>query len=176
MSTPRPRWSKAEPAASYQLQTVDKLLIALLLLLALGCAVIVLIQPNLGFQLLALRTIHYWLSRASLAIALVMLGVAVYIGLIRHGDVTLMFRRAAYSMVAFIVLEALVGLTMYALIGARPYDEVHLIYGIGAILSLPFFIYVESTAKKRPAMGSYIWGFAILAAIIVRLYMTGAAG
>jgi len=160
----------------YKLTRLDKALIGWLALVALTCLIIVVMQPNLGFQLLALRTIHYWLSRASLAIALLLLAAAAYIGLHQHGDVTPMFRRFTFSMVGFIAIEALVGLTMYVFIGARPYDEVHLIYGAGALLSLPFFIYVEMTAKKRPSMGSYIWGFAILAAIMVRLYMTGAAG
>jgi hypothetical protein len=159
-----------------KLSTLDRALIGFMLLLAVVCLVLVLIQPNVGEQLLMLRTLHYWLSRIGLAIGLAMLCISVYIGLMRHGDVTPLFRRATYTIVAFMLIESLVGLAMYVLIGARPYDEVHLIYGMGAVLSLPFFIYVEVTAKKRPAMGSYIWGFAILAAIIVRLYMTGAAG
>jgi hypothetical protein len=159
-----------------QLNSIDKGLVGALLLLALACGALVLVQPDVAAQLLTLRSLHYWLSRASLVIALAMLGAAIYVGLVRHGDVTAIFRRATYSIVVFMLIEALVGLAMYTLIGARPYDEVHLIYGMGAVLSLPFFIYVETTAKKRPAMGSYIWGFSILTAIIVRLYMTGAAG
>jgi predicted neutral ceramidase superfamily lipid hydrolase len=159
-----------------KVSTLDKVLIGVMLLLAVACVVLVVIQPNLGEQLLTLRALHYWLSRIGLAVALAMLGAAVYIGLVKHGDVNVLFRSATYMMVAFMLIEALVGLAMYTLIGVRPYDEVHLIYGMGAVLSLPFFIYVEVTARKRPAMGSYIWGFTILAAIIVRLYMTGAAG
>src|SRR5215813_8999420 len=95
---------------------------------------------------------HYWLSRISFAIALVMLAIAAYIGLLRHGDVTPIFRRATYAIVGLMVFEALLGLAMYV-IGARPGEDVHLIYGAGAVLSLPFFIFVETTAKKRPAMG-----------------------
>jgi hypothetical protein len=161
---------------SLRLSALDKTLIGALILLALSSVIYVVLQPNLGFQLLALRTLHYWYSRIGLALALALLAWAVYVGLLRHKDVTVWFRRATYSIVAFMLLEALVGLAMYVFIGARPLDEVHLIYGMGAVLSLPFFIYVEVTAKKRPAMGSYIWGFTILAAIIIRLYMTGAAG
>lgn len=122
-----------------------------------------------------LRDWHYWLSRIGIIAGLVMLGIAIYIGLIRHGDVTRWFRRGVYAMVAFMVVESLIGLLMYAQ-GGRPYEEVHLIYGMGAVLALPFFIFVETTAKKRPAMGSYIWGFGIMTAIIVRTIMTGAAG
>jgi hypothetical protein len=115
---------------------------------------------------------HYWLSRISFGIALVMLAWAIYIGLIRHGDVTPIFRRTTYAIVGVMVFEALLGLAMYV-IGARPGQDVHLIYGAGTVLSLPFFIFVETTAKKRPAMGSYIWGFALLAGIIVRGIITG---
>jgi hypothetical protein len=116
---------------------------------------------------------HFFISRLSLVVALVMLGVAVTIGLIRHGDVTPVFRRATYAIVGLMVVELLLGVGMLAM-GGQPGQEVHLIYGFGATLSLPFFVYVETTARKRPAMGSYIWGFALLAAIVLRAIMTGA--
>lgn len=122
-----------------------------------------------------LHELHFHFSRAGLIIGLVMLGVGIYIGLIRHGDVTRTFRYGVYAMIGFMALQSLVGLAIYS-IGVRPYDEVHLIYGLGALLSLPFFVYVETTAKKRPAMGSYIWGFGLMVAIMVRLFMTGAVG
>jgi hypothetical protein len=119
-----------------------------------------------------LLSAHYWMSRIGFAMALLMFLVAVYIGLIRHGDVTPAFRRATYAVVAFVGLQFLAGLAMY-IIGGRPGEEVHLIYGLGAVLALPFFIYVETTARKRPAMGSYLWGFGLLAAIFIRAMMTG---
>lgn len=121
-----------------------------------------------------LKDSHYWLSRGGLVFGVVMLGLAIYIGLIRHEDVTRWFRRGVYGMTGFVAVEALIGLLMYVS-GGRPHDEVHLIYGMGALLALPFFIFVETTATKRPAMGSYIWGFALMAAIFVRSIMTGAA-
>lgn len=120
-----------------------------------------------------LHDVHYFLSRAGLVIGAVMFAVAFYIGIIRHGDVTRPFLLATYTTVALMGIAGLTGLIMYA-VGGRPYDPVHLIYGVGVMLSLPFFIYVERTAKKRPAMGSYLWGFALLAAIIVRSILTGA--
>lgn len=122
-----------------------------------------------------LRDAHYWLSRIGLLVGTAMFFIAIYIGLIRHGDVTRWFRRGVYAVTAFVAVECIIGLVMYAS-GGRPHDEVHLIYGIGALLALPFFIFVETTAKKRPAMGSYIWGFGLMAAIFVRAIMTGAAG
>lgn len=119
-----------------------------------------------------LRTVHYWVSRVGLAVATVMLGISVYIGLIKHGDVTPWFRRVTYTIMAFMTTQGLIGGIMW-LAGGRPGEEVHLIYGYGVVLSLPFFVFVEVTAKKRPAMGSYIWGFTMLAAIIVRTISTG---
>ena len=119
-----------------------------------------------------LRDLHYWLSRVGLGVGILMLFVAIYIGLIRHGDVTRWFRRATYAVTAFIGVECLIGLAMY-IVGARPGEEVHLIYGAGALLALPFFIFVETTAKKRPAMGSYIWAFSLMVAIFLRSIMTG---
>ncbi len=104
--------------------------------------------------------------------AVCMFALGLFIGLVRHGDVTKYYRRAVYIIAAVMVVQSLVGLTMY-LIGVRPYEEVHLIYGLGAVLALPFFIFVEVTAKKRPAMGSYMWGFAVLAGILIRGIMTG---
>ncbi len=117
---------------------------------------------------------HFWISRAALIIGLIMLVISIYIGLIRHGDVTRAFRTGVYAVTALMVVESALGLAMYA-VGGRPYEDVHLIYGAGAVLALPFFIFVETTAKKRPAMGSYIWGFGLMAAIILRAIMTGAA-
>lgn len=120
------------------------------------------------------RLVHYWISRVGLTVAAIMLGTAVYIGLIRHGDVTPWFRRITYTIMAFMIAQGLIGGAMW-LAGGRPGEEVHLIYGYGVVLSLPFFVFVEVTAKKRPAMGSYIWGFTMLAAIIVRTITTGPA-
>jgi len=121
-----------------------------------------------------MQELHNVLSRVGLLIGVVMFAAAFYIGIIRHGDVTRWFRAATYLVVALMGVSALTGLVMYAS-GGRPYDEVHIIYGAGAVLALPFFIFVEVTAKKRPAMGSYLWGFALMAAIIVRAIVTGGA-
>jgi heme A synthase len=120
-----------------------------------------------------LRDAHYWLSRIGLLAGVIMLVIAIYIGLIRHGDVTRWFRYGVYAITIVIAIECLIGLIMY-IQGGRPHDEVHIIYGVGALLALPFFVFVETTAKKRPAMGSYIWGFSLMVGIFVRAIMTGA--
>jgi heme A synthase len=117
---------------------------------------------------------HYWISRIGLVSAVVMFALGFFIGIIRKRDVTSWYRLATYLVAGTMAFQALIGLIMYA-IGLRPYEEVHLIYGLGSVLALPFFIFVEVTARKRPAMGSYIWGFAVLAGVLVRSILTGAA-
>jgi hypothetical protein len=97
------------------------------------------------------------------------------IGILRHSDVTRLYRLGVYIIGGSIAGQALIGLALYAM-GIRPYEEVHLIYGLGATLALPFFIFVEVTARKRPAMGSYLWGFAVLVGVLIRSFMTGAPG
>lgn len=148
-----------------------------LIILIVGFIILVIADSALRvpgiWPYLILHNLHYHLARFSLALALVMAALAVYIGIIRKGDVTPLFRRATYVIFMTTLIEALIGLSMYAFFSARPGQDVHLIYGMGTVLSLPFFIFVESTAKKRPAMGSYIWGFALLAGIILRSIMTG---
>lgn len=121
-----------------------------------------------------LTTIHYWISRVGLLVAVAMFVLGLFIGLIRRGDVTVYYRRAVYTVAGVMLAQTLLGLSMY-MIGGRPYEEVHLIYGLGAVLALPFFIFVEVTAKKRPAMGSYMWGFAVLVGILIRTILTGHA-
>lgn len=120
-----------------------------------------------------LLELHNHLGRFTLLIALLMFLLAIYIGLVRHADVTPYFLRGTYVVWGTMIAEALLGGVMYLLFNARPGQEAHLIYGAGAVLALPFFYYVERTAPKRPAMGSYLWGFALLAGIIVRCLATG---
>lgn len=121
-----------------------------------------------------LRQAHLIAGWASLIAGLVLGAIALYIGVVRHGDATPTFRRGVYAVFGLVAAQAALGVVMYA-VGGRPFEEVHLIYGLGALLSLPFFIYVERTASKRPAMGSYIWGGFLLAGIALRAIMTGMA-
>lgn len=122
-----------------------------------------------------LVTTHYWISRIGLVAAVAMFLIGFFIGVVRKRDVTPIYRRTVYLITGLMIIESLIGLLMYAA-GGRPYEEVHLIYGLGVVLALPFFIFVEVTAKKRPAMGSYLWGFAVLLGILIRSIMTGRAG
>ncbi|MCU0513854.1 MAG: hypothetical protein MUE40_14945 [Anaerolineae bacterium] len=120
-----------------------------------------------------LRHLHNHLGRFTLAVAVFMFGLSLYIGLVRRADVRPYFRRGVYLCVGMMLVEAAMGAVLYFALGARPRDEAHLIYGAGTVLALPFFIYVETTAPKRPALGSYMWGFGLLAGIIIRCLQTG---
>lgn len=120
-----------------------------------------------------LRGVHYQLSRYGLVVGVGMLALAVYTGIIRKGDVTPWFRRGSYVIFGTMLIQALIGMVMLYIFGVEPGAPEHLIYGFGTVLTLPFFIFVETTAKKRPAMGSYIWGFALLLGVIIRAISTG---
>jgi hypothetical protein len=123
-----------------------------------------------------LRAVHFQLSRYGLAVGLLMLAIAIVIGLVRKGDVTPWFRRGVYVVVGTMLIQAIIGAVMMWGLGGQPGAPEHIIYGMGAVLALPFFIFVETTAAKRPAMGSYIWGFALLLGVLIRSIGTGPAG
>ena len=164
---PRPTrgWTKALT------QRERRLVAGLALALLLFCALVLATNATLTIWLQA-RAVHDQLGRAGLALALLMTARAVRVGILRKGDVTPLFRAATYVIVGTMLLQALLGLLLYAR-GLRPSQEVHLIYGMAAVLALPFFIFVELTARKRPAMGSYIWGFGLLTGILLRNILTG---
>ena len=152
-------------------QRERRLVTGLALALLLFCALVLATNATLTIWLQG-RALHNQLGRAGLALALLMTAQAARVGLLRKGDVTPLFRAATYVIVGTMLLQALLGLLLYAR-GLRPSQEVHLIYGMAAVLALPFFIFVELTARKRPAMGSYIWGFGLLTGILLRNILTG---
>lgn len=119
-----------------------------------------------------LRALHRELGRLWLGVALVMALAGSYIGLLRRGDVRPWYRRLTYAITLWIAAQGLLGAALWFL-GGRPAEDVHIIYGFGSALALPFFIFVEITAQKRPAMGSYIWGFTLLLGILLRSLLTG---
>lgn len=160
------------PRRRLRLGRFDALLLASILGFGALVALDTVRRTPLVWQYLLPFDLHYQFARAGLALALLMAAVAVFIGIVRQGDVTPWFRRGVYIVFGTVLFQGAVGLLMY-LNGTRPAQDVHLIYGAGALLALPFFIFVETTAKKRPAMGSYIWGFSLLAGILLRGIMTG---
>lgn len=125
-----------------------------------------------GSTYLVLKTTHFHLSRYGLGMSLVMLGAAFYVGIVRKDDVTAWFRRGTYVVFGSMVIQALLGFVMMAM-GGVPGAPEHVFYGIGTMLCLPFFVFVEVTASKRPSMGSYLWGFFLMLGVIVRCLGTG---
>lgn len=119
-----------------------------------------------------MRAVHRELGRLLLGLALIMAFVGSYIGLLRRGDVRPWYRRLTYAIILWVVIQGVIGAALWFL-GGRPGEDVHIIYGFGAALALPFFAFVEVTAQKRPAMGSYIWGFTLLLGILLRSLLTG---
>ena len=119
--------------------------------------------------------IHHIVGWAALVAGVALGAIALTIGVIRHRDATPHFRRGVVAVFGLVLVQGVLGALLYAM-GGRPLEQVHLIYGVGAILALPFFMYIERTAQKRPAMSSYIWGGFLLAGIALRAIMTGGAG
>lgn len=91
--------------------------------------------------------LHYWISRIGLAAAVGMFALGIFIGLVRHGDVTHYYRRAVYTVAGVMVLQSVIGLAMYFM-GARPAEDVHFIYGMGTVLALPFSFLWKSPPKN----------------------------
>lgn len=146
------------------------ILVATLLFLA-GVLVYEYVQSG-GGTYAVLKAVHFHLSRYGLGASLVMLATAFYVGIVRKDDVTPWFRRGTYVVFGSMLIQAILGFVMMAL-GGVPGAPEHVFYGVGTMLCLPFFIFVEVTANKRPAMGSYIWGFFLMLGVIVRCLGTG---
>ncbi|GAB1422460.1 hypothetical protein MASR2M15_26940 [Anaerolineales bacterium] len=159
--------------AFISIRKLDSVLIVALIAFIVAVIIQNLIRYPSIVPYLIFKDLHFHLSRYSLLMASLMFVLSLYIGLYKHADVTPYFRRGTYLGVGTMLLEALIGLSLFIIFGTRPGDDVHLIYGAATVLALPFFIFVEVTAQKRPAMGSYMWGFGILAAIIIRCMSTG---
>jgi hypothetical protein len=181
MTRPEPQQTRPIAAFDDRLFGIDlRRLDTALLVLTLGFIALVVAQTLLTVMqptpLVVLRALHFQLSRYGLVMAIALFALAIFIGLVRRADVQRYFRRAAILLVAIMALEALIGFTQYFVYGLRPAQEIHILYGIASVAAVPFFMYVEVTARKRPAMGSYMWGFAILAGIILRTIATGPPG
>ncbi len=105
-----------------------------------------------------LHSAHYWLSRAGIAVGLVMLLIAIYHRLdpARRRDQMVPARRLCHDrLYRGRVFDRRWRCTSC---GGRPYEDVHLIYGLGALLSLPFFVFVETTAQANARRWAAISG------------------
>lgn len=166
----------SEPPFARKLTWPDGVLLAI----SLVYIAFAILEPFVKYEQVApftvLRSLHFYLSRYGLIFGGVMLVISVYIGIIRKRDVTPWFRRGAYIIFGTMLIQALVGAYMMFIMGVQPGRPEHIIYGFGTVLSLPFFIFVEVTSRKRPSMGSYIWGFTLLIGVIIRSISTGPMG
>lgn len=120
-----------------------------------------------------LKQAHHGLAWTLVYVGLLFVGMAFHISVIQRRDVTPLFRRTLYVLMGMVALQGLLGIALYVGVGVRPTGEAHWIYGLGTFLALPFFAYIESTAEKRPSMGSYVWGLAMLVAVGFRSILTG---
>ncbi|HEX2618721.1 MAG TPA: hypothetical protein VHL11_01205 [Phototrophicaceae bacterium] len=151
----------------------DAILLALSVIFIIISVIAVFIEYGNPDIFTIMHGVHFQLSRYGLVVGLVMLMLSIYIGIYRKGDVTAWFRRGSYVIFGTKFIQAILGAVMMFGYNVKPGAPEHLIYGAGTVLTLPFFIFVETTAKKRPAMGSYIWGFALLVGVVLRSIATG---
>ena len=115
---------------------------------------------------------HWILSRVLLLGGLLLFSITGVMGLQRR-DVTPTLRRVVMGLAGLVVIQALIGLVLYIQGGRALEPDIHIVYGVGISFLLPFFIYVEMTAEKRPAIGSYIVGGILLFGLAVRSILTG---
>lgn len=162
-----------EPPFALKLTKPDGFLLGLTLVFIVVSALDVILRVP-GANLYEILTgIHFQLSRYGLAVALIMLVISVYVGIFRKEDVKPWFRRGTFVVFGTMTIQSLIGAYMMFILNIQPGKPEHLIYGLGSVMALPFFIFVETTSPKRPAMGSYIWGFALLIGVLIRSLSTG---
>lgn len=166
----------SEPPFALKLTWPDGLMLGLTLVYIAYATFEPFVLHEQVYPFTVLSSIHFYLSRYGLGVGAAMLLIAIYIGIIRKGDVTPWFRRGAYIVFGTMLIQALIGAYMLYVMGIQPGRPEHIIYGFGTVLSLPFFIFVEVTARKRPSMGSYIWAFTLLIGVVIRSISTGPMG
>lgn len=120
-----------------------------------------------------LKIIHHTLAWTGVYVGLILFAVAFHLGVMQKRDVTRLFRRSVYALAALMVVQMLLGTAIWYGVGTRPIGEAHWIYGVATAAAIPYFAFIETTAEKRPAMGSYLWGLGMLAAIGFRSILTG---
>jgi ABC-type amino acid transport system permease subunit len=111
----------------------------------------------------------------SLAIAVVAMAAAFTVGAIvaasRHGSGPWLewFRRATMSLIA---LEVVAGMILYGT-GHRPEDSLHLLYGVVALVAIPFGSYFAAEAPPRPRAVVLSAAGVLTLGIIFRAFVTG---
>ena len=82
----------------------------------------------------------------------VVLGVWGTYSYFRHGHVSGGFRSSYLVMAAFVAVQGLFGLALF-IIGSRPTELLHIVYGIFAVLFLPgAYLYARDGSVRREAV------------------------
>jgi heme A synthase len=85
------------------------------------------------------------------------------------------FRFVLYTIAGFGVAQALIGGILF-LTGCRPNDNLHLVYGLIALVGIPIaFTYTSESLTRRDILVLAFAAFAIAAAAL-RAYSTGVGG
>lgn len=95
-----------------------------------------------------LGSLHGFAARALLAYA-VALGIWGTYKYIRNHELDGGFRASYLVMAGFTALQGLLGLATF-LLGARPTELLHVVYGIFAVIFLPgMYLYAQSGSRRR---------------------------
>jgi hypothetical protein len=116
----------------------------------------------------ALRFLHA-LGATSLVIFAVVLGIWGTYGYFRHDQVSGGFRSSYLIMAGLVAVQGIVGAVLL-LAGRRPFELLHVVYGIFAVLFLPgAYGWARSGSRRREALilaaASWIVGVAFLRGI-----------
>lgn len=116
-------------------------------------------------------TVHLLLAWATVAAVVGGIGWSGYLGVTRH-DAGSTFERFQAGVVALLVVAAASGLLML-MTGARPADILHLLYAALAVGLIPLARSFLGALRGRRAGVLMIVAFAVLGAIVYRLFATG---
>lgn len=98
-----------------------------------------------------LNTLHSLGARALVAYAVV-LGIWGTYGYFRHDSVSGGFRSSYLIMAALVAVQGLLGAILFA-VGSRPFELLHVVYGIFAVLFLPgAYLYAHGGTRRREAV------------------------
>ena len=115
--------------------------------------------------------IHRLLAYAIVALTVAGIGWSVFLVVARRAGGP-DFERFQAAVVSVIVVSAASGLVLLAT-GARPVDELHLLYTIVAIALIPLARSFLGRARSRGAAPMLLAAFVVLGGVMYRLFTTG---
>lgn len=115
-------------------------------------------------------TLHVLIAR-SIVLYFFLIGLWGLFLAVRHRPLSPSYRGAAYLGVALAVIQALVGVILLVL-GYRPRDYIHFLYGASAILVLPL---VQTYLSGRKVSVPLVYGltFLFMMGLAIRAITTG---